>query len=285
MVARNAQSEPPTRRNLPAVSTPLLWRVLIAVNRVVIGVTGRLEVTGDIPASLRGRPLLLASNHIGNLDPLVLVAACRRIHVAPRFMLAGGLLDAPVVGPLFKASGHLRVDRRAANVGEAMQRGVEALSRGGDPVAVYPEGRISLDPGLWPERAKTGVARIALTSGAIVVPVSQWGAHEAMYWGNLHPAGWRDFLPYLTSWWRSIHTRPALKVHFGAPVDLADLSDGKPGDARRAHERIMRAITAGLVPLRVDEPDLPAFQDPTRPTTGSSPWRVETRQEGSGTAL
>jgi hypothetical protein len=104
MVARNVQSEPPTRRNLPVVSTPLLWRALIAVNRVVIGVTGRLEVTGDIPASLRGRPLLLASNHIGNLDPLVLVAACRRIHVMPRFMLAGGLLDAPVVGPLFKVA-------------------------------------------------------------------------------------------------------------------------------------------------------------------------------------
>jgi len=272
MVARNMPSEPSTRRNLPAVSTPLLWRVLIAVDRVVVGVTGRLEVTGDIPASLRGRPLL-ASNHIGNLDPIVLIAACRRIHVSPRFMLAGGLLDAPVLGPLLKASGHLRVDRRSANVGEAMQRSVDALQRGGDPIAVYPEGRISLDPGLWPERGKTGVARIALTSGAVVVPVSQWGAHEAMYWGNLHPTGWRDFMPYLTSWWHAVRTRPALRVHFGSPVDLADLVDGKPGDARRAHERIMRAITTGLAPLRADEPDLPAFRDPTRPTTGTSPWR------------
>ncbi len=283
MVARNAQSEPPTRRNLPAVSTPLLWRALIAVNRVVIGATGRLEVTGDIPASLRGRPLLLASNHIGNLDPLVLVAACRRIRVAPRFMLAGGLLDAPVMGPLLRRSGHLRVDRGSTNVGEAMQRSVDALRKGGDPIAVYPEGRISLDPGMWPERAKTGVARIALTSGAVVVPVSQWGAHEAMYWGNLHPDGWRDLLPYLTSWWRSVRTRPALKVHFGSPVDLADLAADRAGDARRAHERIMLAITTGLVPLRAAELDLPTFHDPTRPTTGSSPWRAQAvdRQEGS----
>jgi 1-acyl-sn-glycerol-3-phosphate acyltransferase len=273
MVARNADAEPSTRRRVRAVSTPLLWRGLLAFDRVVVGVTGRLEVTGDIPASLRGRPLLLASNHIGNVDPLVLMAACRRIHVAPRFMLAGGLLDAPVLGPLLRKSGHLRVDRRSANVGEAMHRSVTALQRGGDPIAVYPEGRITLDPGMWPERGKTGVARIALSSGAVVVPVSQWGAHEAMYWGNLSPEGWRDFLPYLTSWWHSIRTRPALKVHFGAPVDLTDLVDGKPGDARRAHERIMTAITAGLVPLRLDEPDLPAFHDPTRPTTGTSPWR------------
>lgn len=274
MVARIHDGEPATRRRVPAVSTPALWRVLLAIDTAVIALTGRLEVTGTIPAELRGRPLLLPSNHIGNLDPLVLVAACRRIGVAPRFMLAGGLLDAPVLGPLLKKSGHLRVDRRAANVGEAMHRSVEALKRGGDPIAVYPEGRISLDPGLWPERAKTGVARIALSSGAAIVPVSQWGAHEAMYWGNLHPQGWRDFLPYLTSWWRSVRTRPALKVHFGEPVDLSDLSEATPGDARRAHERIMRAITAGLVPLRLDEPDLPRFHDPTRPTTGSSPWRT-----------
>ncbi len=35
----------------------------------------------------------------------------------------------------------------------------------------------------------------------------------------------------------------------------------------------MRAITAGLVPLRPDEPDVPRFHDPTRPTDSRSPWR------------
>jgi 1-acyl-sn-glycerol-3-phosphate acyltransferase len=257
------------------VSTPLLWRVLTAVDQGVVGLSGRLEVTGDIPADLRGRPLLLASNHIGNLDPFVLIAACRRIGVAPRFLLAGGLLDAPVLGPLLRASGHLRVDRAAADVGEAYHRTVEALRRGGDPIAMYPEGRISLDPGLWPERGKTGAARLALSGGIPVVPVSQWGAHEAVYWGNTHVGGWADAKPYLTSYVRGLRKRPTFKVHFGKPVDLSGLEDGKPGDARRAHERIMRAITAGLVPLRIDEPDLPKFHDPTRPTTGKSPWRPD----------
>lgn len=273
MVHRIGHGVVPTRRTLPRVSTPLFWRVLMVVDRGLIALTGKLEVSGDIPPELLGKPLLLASNHIGNLDPMVLIAACRKIGVNPRFMLAGGLLDAPIMGPALKACGHLRVDRRSANVGEAMHRAVEALSKGGDPIAVYPEGKISLDPGMWPERGKTGVARMALGGGIPVIPISQWGAHEAVYWGNLHVSGWRDALPYLTSWLRAVRKRPTFKVHFGKPVELSDLKAETMGDARRAHERIMVAITEGLVPLRLDEPDLPRFHDPTRPTTGVSPWR------------
>ncbi|MFD4675385.1 lysophospholipid acyltransferase family protein [Lentzea sp. NPDC058450] len=255
------------------MSTPLFWRVLMVVDRGLIALTGKLEVSGDIPPELLGKPLLLASNHIGNLDPMVLIAACRKIGVNPRFMLAGGLLDAPVMGPALKACGHLRVDRASANVGEAMHRAVAALQAGGDPIAVYPEGKITLDPGMWPERGKTGVARMALGGAIPVVPISQWGAHEAVYWGNLSVGGWRDLLPYLTSWLRAVRRRPTFKVHFGKPVELSDLNAETMGDARRAHERIMRAITEGLAPLRLDEPDVPKFHDPTRPTTGSSPWR------------
>ena len=63
------------------------------------------------------------------------------------------------------------------------------------------------------------------------------------------------------------------KVHFGPVVDLSDLSAAKPGDAIRAHKRIMQAITDNLVPLRADELDDPSFHDPTRPTDSTSPWR------------
>lgn len=247
--------------------------MLTAVDEAFVGLSGRLRVTGDVPADLRGGPLLLASNHIGNLDPFVLIAACRRIGIAPRFLLAGGLLDAPIMGPALRASGHLRVDRASADAGEAYHRTVEVLKRGGDPIALYPEGRISLDPGLWPERGKTGAARLALSGNVPVIPISQWGAHEAVYWGNTRVSGWDDFKPYLTSYLGGLRRRPTFRVHFGKPVDLSDLVDGRPGDARRAHERIMRAITEGLVPLRVGELDRPRFRDPTRPTTGNSPWR------------
>jgi len=265
--ARRARAAAGRRRRVPP-----LWRLLMLLDRGLIALTGRLVVTGGIPAELRGRPMLLAANHIGVFDVLVLVAACRTLRVAPRFMATGGLFDAAVVGPVLRACGHVRVDRGRTSAVEAMDLAVGVL-REGDPVLAYPEGRISLDPGLWPERGKTGVARIALAAGVAVLPVSQWGAHEAVCWGTPTINGWADVRPLFASWLRAVRARPTFRVHIGPPVDLAGLSASRAGDARRAHERIMRAITAGLVPLRTDEPDVPRFHDPTRPLGGRSPWR------------
>lgn len=245
---------------------------MLALNRGFIGLTGSLEVTGTVRKELREGRALIASNHIGVLDPFVLLAACRTLGIAPRLLITGGLLDAPVMGPALRASGHLRVDRGATNVVEAFGRAVDAVNDG-SPIVMYPEGRISLDAGLWPERGKTGVARLALAAGVPVIPVSQWGAHEAAIWGTETVTRWHDFQIVAESWFRAVAARPRLRVHFGEPLDLSDLSQHTPGDAVRARDRIMRAITEGLVPLRAEEPDVPRFHDPTRPTTTRSPWR------------
>ena len=69
-------------------------------------------------------------------------------------------------------------------------------------------------------------------------------------------------LAYIAS--DSTHPYEAFVFHAGAE---------RPGDAMRAHKRIMQAITDRLVPLRADEPDTPRFHDPTRPTDTVSPWR------------
>ena len=141
------------------------------------------------------------------------------------------------------------------------------------PLLVYPEGRITHDLGMWPERGKTGLARMALVGDVPVVTISQWGAHEAVYWGTETVTGLADFKPLLTSFGRALVSRPTFRVHIGPRVDLSDLSEDRPGDAMRAHKRIMQAITDRLVPLRPNEPDAPRFHDPTRPTDTRSPWR------------
>ncbi|HVV25350.1 MAG TPA: lysophospholipid acyltransferase family protein [Pseudonocardiaceae bacterium] len=272
MVALKTGTDEPTRR-AAAGSVPPMWRILMWLNRGFVALCGRLEISGHLPAELRGRSILLAANHIGVFDAFVLTAACDRAGVAPRFLIAGGIMDAPVVGWALRTSGHLRVDRKKSTVTEAFDRSVAQLRAGQVAVLVYPEGRISHDPGLWPERGKSGVARLALAAGAPVVPISQWGAHESAYWGTEVVTGWADFQPVLTSWLRSLPRRPTFRVHFGPVVDLTGLSADRLGDAVRARDRIMRAITAGLVPLRRAEPDRPAFHDPTRPTDSVSPWK------------
>jgi hypothetical protein len=102
-------------------------------------------------------------------------------------------------------------------------------------------------------------AREMAIAVAPVISISQWGAHEVLQHGN----GWGKLRTLL----RAIVRRPALRVHVGPPVALADLRMGRVGDANRARYRIAAALTRGLVPLRADERDRPAFVDPTRPTT------------------
>ena len=243
---------------------PLLWRAAQVAARAVVAVVARLRVTGELPADLRrGRavtgPLILAANHISPFDPFVLAAACRTRRVAPRFLATGGLFQAPVVGPVMRYWGHIPVHRGTSSVTQALPAAAEALAAG-SVVLVYPEGRIGLDPGMWPERGKTGTARLALLTGATVVPVAQWGAHEVVPYSA--PRGLLRALP------RTLRRRPVVKVRFGDPVDLSDLRDGSiptPRQALIATERIMDAIARTLAPLRPDEPDRPRHHDPTRP--------------------
>lgn len=264
----------PRRRADAYRCAPPLWRAITRADRAGIALTGRLRVTGDVPDELRGRPLLLAANHIGNLDPFVLVAACAHRGLAPRFLATAGLFDAPLVGPVLRRSGHVRVDRTAPAPRQVLREVSEALHDQPRPLLVYPEGRVGLEPDLWPERGKCGVGRMALAAGATVVPVSQWGAHEAVLYGRQRLSRAGDVEVLVASWLRAIPRRPVLQVHFGDPVDLSGLSADRPGDAARARDRVMRAVTADLARLRADEPDAPRFRDPTRPVTDRrSPWR------------
>ena len=151
----------------PGWQPPLFWRAAQLLARLVVAALARLEVSGDIPAHLRRGPLILAANHISPFDPIVLAAACRARGMAPRFMATGGLFRTPGLGALMRHAGHLRVDRGTTGVRQALDDAAAAVTAG-SVVLVYPEGRIGLDPGMWPERGKTGTARLAMACGAPV---------------------------------------------------------------------------------------------------------------------
>jgi 1-acyl-sn-glycerol-3-phosphate acyltransferase len=237
-------------------SVPPMWRFMLALSRFVVFPLCRLRVSGEVPASLRAGPVLLAANHVSPFDPIVMTAACHKAGLAPRFLATGGLFDAPIAGAAMRAAGHIRVDRDTAHVADALPLAAQAL-REGAMVLVYPEGRIGLDPWMWPERGKTGVARMAEMSGAPVLPVAQWGAHAV--------------LPYTTpehllrSLWRAVRRRPVVHVRFGtAAVDLSGVT-GTPGArAMKATRLIMEGIDETLAHLRVGEMQTPRVVDGTR---------------------
>ena len=242
-----------------AVAPPWwFWRFMLRNFSWLVGIFGRVEVTGEVPEKLRDGPLLFAANHIGDFDPFVVAVALHKVGVVPRIMATGGIITAPVAGPLLERTGAIRVERGTELARHAVRITEVALVHGGHVVA-YPEGRVGQTADGWPERGRTGMARLALGLAVPVIPVSQWGAHEVLQYGN----DWGKLRTAL----RAIVRRPALKVHVGPPVYLEDLEMGRVGDANRARYRIAAAITRGLVPLRADESDGPVFVDPTRPTT------------------
>jgi 1-acyl-sn-glycerol-3-phosphate acyltransferase len=235
---------------------PWVWRLLLFIAPAVVFPICRLRVSGSVPAPLRNGPLILAANHISPVDPIVMTAACRKARLAPRFLATGGVFRAPVVGAVMRRSGHIRVDRRTAQVAQALPDAAAAL-RANSVVLVYPEGRIGLDPWMWPERGKTGVARMAALSGAPVVPVAQWGTHRVMPYETPK----RLVRALLTTMLR----RPVVQVRFGDPVDLSGLTGSAGAQAMRATQRIIDGIDRTLAPLRPDELELPHHVDHTRP--------------------
>ncbi|PWW24323.1 1-acyl-sn-glycerol-3-phosphate acyltransferase [Geodermatophilus normandii] len=235
------------------------WRFTLRNFSWLVDLFGRVEITGSIPEELRRGPLLLAANHVGDFDPFLIAVALHRLGVVPRIMATGGIISAPVAGPLLERAGGIRVQRGTEDARHAARVTEVALVHGGHVVA-YPEGRVGLAPDGWPERGRTGMARLALGVRVPVLPVSQWGAQEVLQYGN----DWGK----LRTLARSLVRRPVLRVHVGPPVFMEDLEVGRVGDANRARMRIAAAITRGLVPLRAASG--PLHPDPTRPTTGAA---------------
>ncbi|WP_153503713.1 lysophospholipid acyltransferase family protein [Cumulibacter manganitolerans] len=247
------------RQKAAAAAPPWwFWQGTLRYGSGLLRPFGNLRVTGGVAPALRRGPLLLAPNHIGNFDTFVIAAAMGRVGLAPRFLVTGGIMTAPIVGPLLERSGNLRVERGKTDAARSMELVAIAL-RHGAHLCIYQEGRVSLDPGLWPERGKTGLARIALEHQVPVIPIAQWGAHEV--------TKYEDGLAMLASTVSSTWRRPTLRVHFGEPVDLSDLRADRRGDAIRARNRIAAAQTRLLVPLRAGELEQPRFVDETRPVS------------------
>ncbi len=85
-----------------------------------------------------------------------------------------------------RAVGTIPVDRSGGRASEAaLKAGLDRL-RGGELFGIYPEGTRSPDGRLY--RGKTGVARLALLSGAPVMPVAMIGTHAAQPIGQTIPS-------------------------------------------------------------------------------------------------
>src|SRR5215218_10033263 len=160
--------------------SPLVYWCVRAVLQPFFHVWFRLSRIGreHIPAT---GPAIIASNHRSFLDPFVIAVMARR----PIYFVAKKelFLFHPVVSWLLSALGAFPIDRGASDQ-EAMATARGILDRG-DVVLMFPEGT-RVRPGSL-GRPKRGVGRLALETGAPVVPVAVIGTEAVRNGWRIRP--------------------------------------------------------------------------------------------------
>jgi len=227
-------------------------RSAVIVLKPLLTVLTRRTWLGRENVPLSGGVVLVA-NHISMADPLVLAHFVYDLPREPRFLGKVSVFEAPVLGRVLRGAGQIPVQRDSVDAVKALDAAVEAVSRG-ECVIIYPEGTCTEDPDLWPMKGRTGVARLALLTGAPVVPVAQWGAQR------LHDPRTRTV---------RLRPRTPVAVRAGAPVDLG------PWTGRPVTAELLGDLTEHLMlTLRDLVADLRGEPPPQGPLLAPSPRTV-----------
>jgi 1-acyl-sn-glycerol-3-phosphate acyltransferase len=117
---------------------------------------------------------VVAANHPSYLDPILLSLQVER---PIRFMAWDALFRVPLLGSLVRLFGAFPVDTRKGHGREAYEA-AKALVLEGELVGIFPEGRRSRE-GWMEEELRAGAARLALETGAPLVPATIRGAFRA----------------------------------------------------------------------------------------------------------
>ncbi|WP_300345406.1 lysophospholipid acyltransferase family protein [Nesterenkonia sp.] len=184
---------------------------------------------------------IVVANHVSELDPLAVAHAVYMSGSTPHFLAKDSLFRVPAFGGVLRGLKQIPVargDRSEAR--RSLQVASEVLSSGG-AILIYPEGTLTRDSELWPMRAKTGAARLALETGAPLIPVTHWGVQDF-------------FPPYAKA--PKPFPRKRYRLRVGEEIDIDDLR-GKPRTRTvlaEATQRVEDALTAGVAALRGEQP-------------------------------
>jgi 1-acyl-sn-glycerol-3-phosphate acyltransferase len=164
-------------------------------------------------------PVILASNHLSFSDSIFtpLIVKRKVTFIAKAEYFTGKGIKGWLTKMFFVGSGTIPVDRSGGQAARAALDTQLRVLRAGGIAGIYPEGTRSPDGRLY--RGKTGVARLALSSGAPVVPMAMLNADEIQPPGQLIPRIKR------------------VRIRFGAPLDFSRYA-GMAGD-----RFVERAIT------------------------------------------
>ena len=224
--------DPPTGRPL---GTNPWFRFGASVLRPILNLIIKKDWRGGEKLPKSGAAIVVC-NHLSYVDPLTFTHFLYNNGRAPRYLGKESVFRVPIIGTVIKGAGQIPVSRESKDAVKGLEHAIAVL-KAGHLLGVYPEGTLTRDENLWPMRAKTGVARLALITGAPVYPCASWGPEKVLP-------------PYSKK--LRLFPRTKVSVLMGDPVDLSPWH-GKQEDPvaiEEAADHIMDRITALLEILR-----------------------------------
>ncbi|SDY55735.1 1-acyl-sn-glycerol-3-phosphate acyltransferases [Micromonospora pattaloongensis] len=193
--------------------------------------------------------IIIVPNHISHADPLVSAHYVYDAGRWPQFLGKASVFRVPVVGSILHKVKQIPVERGSVDAAKSLEAMVEAVGEGG-AVVIYPEGTTTREPELWPMRGKTGAARLALTTGAPVIPLVMWGPEKM-------------FDPRTKKF--SVRPRIPVTVKAGPPIDLSRWAGAAPTRATldEMTDEIMLRLRDMLAEIRGGTPP-PLWSRPAR---------------------
>lgn len=180
--------------------------------------------------------IIFAGNHISWFDPFPVAHFLWQNNRPPIYLGKESVFKVKVLGSLLRGLDQIPVKRNSEDAAAALSVAVERLAAG-EAVVIYPEGTITRDPNMWPMKGKTGTIRLALLTGAPLIPFAQWGANEVIP-------------PYKFK--LRLFPRKTMRINVGEPLDLSKYQD-KPITEEllaSATDELMQTIAELLGELR-----------------------------------
>jgi len=175
-----------------------IWTIGAPLVRALLGVCFRLRIEGVEHVPRRGS-VIIAPNHVSVLDGPALVATVGTHRWRATRNLIAAEIFSGLTGWILRQARQIPIRRGTGDTG-ALDEAVEAV-RDGACAGVFPEGRVSDDPAAGLQRIRSGLTRIAVPTGAPVIPVGIWGTQQVWPKAGLDRA--------------AIVRRPSLAIVFG----------------------------------------------------------------------
>jgi 1-acyl-sn-glycerol-3-phosphate acyltransferase len=167
-------------------------------------------------------PVIIAGNHPSYLDPALVALPIKR---PIRFMAWDTLFKIPFFGQLIRTLGAFPVDLRKGK-GEAAFREATRVLESGEALGIFPEGQRSQQGPMG--ELRNGVARLALETGAPIVPVTIGGAYRA--WPK----------------WKLLPRPAKIIVSFHEPIRLDEIESKAQRHVREYHQQVMQTVAESI---------------------------------------